>query len=104
LLLLKRPLLEAGGADVAAMVLNVANTIQAGNSLAKKMLAHQLAAAHKATLEMLGSVVPHSHDAAIQNIRLNAAFRCMTAYQQGILTLRKLRVGGHLAFLASIFR
>jgi hypothetical protein len=103
LLLLKRPLLEAGGADVAAMVLNVANTIQAGNSL-EKMLAHQLAAAHKATLEMLGSVVPHSHDAAIQNIRLNAAFRCMTAYQQGILTLRKLRVGGHLAFLASIFR
>ena len=44
---------------------------------------------------MIGSVVPHSRDAAIQNKRLNTAARCMTAYQQGLLTLRKLRVGGH---------
>jgi hypothetical protein len=84
-------LLTEQGADVAAMALDAANTIQAGNSL-EKMLAHQLAAAHKAAMEMMGSVVPHSHDVAIQNRRLNAAVRCMTA---GLLTLRKLRVGGH---------
>ena len=76
------------------MALDAVNTIQAENSL-EKMLAHQLAAAHKATMEMIGSVVPHSRDAAIQNRRLNAAARCMTAYQQGLLTLRKLRLGGH---------
>ena len=87
-------LLTEQGADVAAMALDVANTIQAGNS-SEKMLAHQLAAMHKVAMEMIGSVVPHSRDAAIQNRRLNAAVRCMTAYQQGLLTLRKLRGGGH---------
>ncbi len=87
-------LLTEQGADVAAMALDVANTIQAGNS-SEKMLAHQLAAMHKVAMEMIGSVVPHSRDAAIQNRRLNAAVRCMTAYQQGLLTLRKLRLGGH---------
>ena len=47
---------------------------------------------HKVAMEMIGSVVPHSRDAAQ---RLNAAVRCMTAYQQGLLTLRKVRQGGH---------
>jgi hypothetical protein len=87
-------LLTEQGADVAAMGVDAANSIQAGNSL-EKMLAHQLAAAHKAAMEMIGSVVPHSRDAAIQNRRLNAAVRCMTAYQQGLLTLRKLKLGAH---------
>jgi hypothetical protein len=87
-------LLTEQGADVAAMALDVANTIQAGNG-PEKMLAHQLAAMHKVAMEMIGSVVPHSRDAATQNRRLNAAVRCMTAYQQGLLTLRKLRLGGH---------
>ena len=82
------------GADVAAMALDAVNTIQAENSL-EKMLAHQLAAAHKATMEMIGSVVAHSRDAATQNRRLNAAARCMSVYQQGLLTLKKLRLGGH---------
>ena len=82
------------GPDVAAMGIDAANTIQAQNSL-EKMLAHQLAAAHKVTMEMIGSVVPHSRYTAIQNRRLNAASRCMTAYQQGLLTFRKVRQGGH---------
>lgn len=76
------------------MALDVANTIQAGNS-SEKMLAHQLAAMHKVAMEMIGSVVPHSDDAAIQNRRLNAAVRCIAVYQQGLLTLRKLKSGGH---------
>ena len=44
---------------------------------------------------MIGPVVPHCRDAAIQIRRLNAAARCMKAYQQGLLTLLKLRLGGH---------
>jgi hypothetical protein len=87
-------LLTEQGADVAAMALDVANTIQAGNS-SEKMLAHQLAAMHKAAMEMIGSVVPHSRDAAIQNRRLNAAARCMTVYQRGLLTLHKVRQNGN---------
>jgi hypothetical protein len=87
-------LLSEQGADVAAMGVDAANAIQAGNSL-EKMLAHQLAAAHKAIMEMIGSVDPNSHDASAHTKRLNAVARCMTAYQQGLLTLRKLRMGGH---------
>ena len=87
-------LLTEQGTDVAAMALDVANTIQAGDR-SEKMLAHQLAAMHKVGMEMIGSVVPHSDDAAIHNRRLNAAVRCMTAFQQGLLALRKLKSGGH---------
>jgi hypothetical protein len=76
------------------MGVDAANAIQAGNSL-EKMLAHQLAAGHKATMEMIGSVHPNSHDASEHAKRLNAAARCMRAYQQGLETLRKLRQGGH---------
>jgi hypothetical protein len=39
--------------------------------------------------------VPSQHDIAGQAKRLNAVARCMSAYQQGLLTLRKLRHGGH---------
>lgn len=87
-------LLTQQGADVAAMALDVANTIQAGDS-SEKMLAHQLAAMHKVGMEMIRSVIPGSRDAAIHNRRLNAAVRCIRTYQQGLLTLRKLRVGAH---------
>jgi len=82
------------GAGVAAIGLDAVNTIQAGNSL-EKMLAHQLAAAHKATMEMIGSVHPNTHDATAHTKRLNAAARCMHAYQQGLLTLQKLRQNGN---------
>ena len=87
-------LLTEQGSDVAAMGIDAANTTQAGNSLGK-MFAHELAALHKVNTEMIGSVVPHSRDAAIQTRRLNAAARGMAVYQQGLLTLRKLRLGGH---------
>jgi hypothetical protein len=87
-------LLIGQGPDVAAMALDIANTIQAGDS-SEKMLAHQLAALHKVGMEMIGSVVPHSEYATTQTRRLNAAVRCLLAYQQGLLTLRKLRLGPH---------
>lgn len=59
------------------------------------MLTHQLAAAHKVTMEMIGSVYPNSHDATANTKRLNAATRCMKAYQQGLLTFQKLRQNGN---------
>ena len=60
----------------------------------KKMLAHQLAAVHRVVMYHM-AFSPSRHDIAGQAKRLNAVARCMSAYQQGLLTLRKLRQGGH---------
>lgn len=79
--------------DVAAMALDAANSIQASNSF-ERMLAHELAALHKAGMELLGHA-PCDENAVARAKRINAAARCMTTYQQGLLTLRKLRHNGH---------
>ena len=57
------------------------------------MLAHQMAAAHKLVMEQMGQV-SYEHNAAGQAKRLNAAARCMAVYQQGLLTLHKIRQNG----------
>jgi len=85
-------LLVQSGADVAAMALDAATSIQAGNSL-ERMLAHQLAAAHKQVMEQLANM-QYEHNAAVQAKRLNAAARCMAVYQQGLLVLHKIRQNG----------
>src|SRR5215472_12720803 len=81
------------GTDVAAMALDAANSIKAENNL-EKMLAHQLAAGHKQALELMAKA-SREPDPAAQAKLANAAARSMTVYQQGLLTLRKLRQGGH---------
>ena len=88
-----RLLLHYHGADAAAMALDAASSINAENSL-EKMLAHQLAAAHKQAMQLI-AWVRGEDDAATQARRVTAATRCMTVYQQGLLTLHKLRQGGH---------
>ena len=88
-----RLLLHYFGADVAAMAIDAASSIKAENNL-EKMLAHQQAVLHKQAMELMARAIGE-HDAAAQAKRVNAAVRCMTAYQQGLLTLRKLRQGGH---------
>jgi hypothetical protein len=80
------------GTDVAAMALDAANSIQAANSL-ERMLAHQMAAAHKLVMEQMGQI-SYEHNAAAEVKRLNAAARCMAVYQQGLLTLHKVRQNG----------
>lgn len=85
-------LLLQSGTDVAAMALDAALSIQANNSL-EKMLARQLAAAHKAAMDQLGQLACESNSRA-QVKRLNAAARCMIVYQQGLLTPRKFRRSG----------
>ena len=84
-----RLLLQTGA---AAMALDAANSIEAGNSL-ERMLAHQLAVAHRQVMEQM-SQVAYERDAVAQAKRLNAAARCMRVYQQGVLTLNKLKNGG----------
>ena len=89
-------LLLENGTDVAAMALDAANSIQARNSL-EKMLAHQLAAAHKVVMQQLGGV-KYDYDSAAEAKRINVVSRCMAAYQNGLFTLRKLRQSGNLSW------
>jgi hypothetical protein len=74
------------------MGLDASASINAANSL-EKMLAHQLAVIHKSALEQLG----RAHGACTPDIeikRINAATRLMSVFQQGLLTLKKLRQDG----------
>ena len=80
------------GIDAVAMALDASASIEATNSL-EKMLAHQLAMAHKNAMEQIG----RAHGACAPDTeikRLNLATRFMSVFQQGLLTLKKLRQGG----------
>lgn len=80
------------GIDAVAMALDASASIKAANSL-EKMLAHQLAVAHKNAMEQIG----RAHGACAPDTeikRLNVATRFMSVFQQGLLTLKKLRQGG----------
>lgn len=82
-------LLLSSGPNVAAMGLDASDTIEARNSL-EKMLAHQLAATHAVIMEQVGQV--HSREEGHASAkRLTAIARCLKAYQDGLLTLKRLR-------------
>ncbi len=100
-------LLLSESLDVVALGLDAANSINAENSL-EKMLAHQLAAAHKASFRMLDksmTMLDRAHvwsnplaqqTATIESARLmNAASRMMITFQKGLQTLQKIRTGGN---------
>ena len=77
------------GNDSAAMALDAAASIEAGNSL-EKMLAHQLAVAHKTALQLTDKAT-FQRDAEEKARLLNLACRMMESYQRGLLTLARLR-------------
>jgi hypothetical protein len=92
--------------DAGALALGVdaADTIQAENS-AELMLAHQLAAAHAGAMKLMSqltNMLIMQHNAVRTddgaNLRVTrlagAASRLMIAYQQGLVTLDRLRAGG----------
>jgi hypothetical protein len=92
--------------DAGALALGVdaADTIQAKNS-AELMLAHQLAAAHAGAMKLMGqltNMMMMQHTAVRTddgaNLRVTrlagAASRLMLVYQQGLVTLDRLRAGG----------
>lgn len=80
------------GLDCTAMALDAADTIKADNSL-EKMLAHQLAAAHKVAMEITAKGTLQ-HDSIEKTRMLNLACRMMETYQRGLLTLQRLRSNG----------
>jgi len=78
--------------DIAALGIDVANTIGAANTL-EKLLAHEIALAHKVACEQAAKASRES-DPAMEIKRLQASARMMGAVQQVVLTLHKLRTGG----------
>lgn len=85
-------LISAMGAEITAMALDASDTIQAGNSL-EKMLAHQLAALHHASMRYLGKAALEQDQ--IHEVRMvNLSIRSMETFQKGLLTLKRLRGTG----------
>ena len=79
-------------ADAVALGIDAAESIGAQNSL-EKMLAHQMAAAHKHSLSLMAKI-PRAAD-NLEALRLtNASVRLMLAYQCGVRLLQKIRSGG----------
>ncbi len=72
---------------------DAAVSAQAANSL-EKMLCHQLAAAHFVAMKLTGYSF-HNSPPPVEVARLsNAAARMMQVFQEGLLTLQKLKTGG----------
>lgn len=81
------------GSRVAGSAVDAAQSIQAENSL-EKMLCHQMAASHRAAMKLVARSLD-MHDQPVEMARLsNAAARAMQIYQEGLITLQKLRTGG----------
>ena len=97
--------LADGGIECVALAVDAAETIQAANSI-EKMMAHQLAAAHKLAMTFAGKAKSLIEEeggnwqrqdtaCAAEAARVaNSAARMMDAFQKGTLALHKLRTGG----------
>jgi hypothetical protein len=83
-------LLEAN--DVTALGIDVANTVQAGNTV-EKLLAHQVALAHKIAFEQ-ASKANREKNPAIEAKRLETVAKMMGVAQRAALTLQRLRASG----------
>jgi hypothetical protein len=77
------------GNDIAATALDAADTIQAENSL-EKMLAHQMAAIHHASMNMLHRA-SLTEEPALAAKTLTTALKGFATYQGAIGALRQLR-------------
>ncbi len=92
----------AENANCMSLAADMAETIQAQNSM-EKALAHQMAGLHNTAMKMLANAenemgkigVYHGNQAQVETARLaNAASRLMRTFQDGMLTLQKVRTGG----------
>jgi hypothetical protein len=99
----------ADKAGALEMGLDLADTIQADNSM-EKMLVHQMAAAHNSAMRMIAVVnrrvesmantnqLTNMQDIERQNIETcrlaGTATRMMNTFQQGMLTMQRVRTGG----------
>ena len=75
------------------LALDAAESVGATTGL-EKMLAHQLAAAHKTAMELLARCHEQG-DPTRELASIKAAARLMSAFQQGTLALQRLKTGGN---------
>jgi hypothetical protein len=88
--------------DAVALAVDAAESIQAANSL-EKMLAHQLAVAHEASMRLMDRALAYEAGGrsmregdSVEACRLaNTVARLMSVFQDGLLTLQRLRTGGN---------
>lgn len=80
-------------ADVLEPALDAAESAQAANSI-EKMLCHQMAAAHFTALRLLEKSAGERLQAGEVARFTNAAARMMDVYQNGCVTLQKMKAGG----------
>ena len=80
------------GVDAVALAVDTADSIGASNSL-ERMLSAQLSVAHKLSMDYVARAALLQD--ATQSVKaLNLALRAMSVFQDGLLTLKKLRGGG----------
>jgi hypothetical protein len=88
--------------DAVALAVDAADSIGAANSL-EKMLAHQMAIAHEASMRLMDRALSYEAGGramregdTVEACRLaNSAARLMSVFQDGLLTLQKIRTGGN---------
>ncbi len=84
------------------MGIDAADSIRANNSL-EKMLAHQMAVAHESSSRLMDRALSYEASGramregdSVEACRLaNSAARLMSVFQDGLLTLQRLRSGGN---------
>ena len=85
-------LLTHGYTDVLALGIDAAQSIGGHNSL-EKMLAHQMALAHKTAFRLTEEALQQRDPDHMARL-INASARMMSVYQQAMLTLHRIRTGG----------
>jgi hypothetical protein len=88
--------------NAVALGVDAADSIQASNSM-EKMLAHQMAVAHEASLRFMNRALSYEGGGramregdSVEACRIaNTAARLMSVFQDGLLTLQRLRTGGN---------
>lgn len=94
-------LLMQSNMDCVALGIDTAASIDAANSI-EKMLAHQMAAAHEASMRFLNNSLNYNVTGrrleageSVEACRMaNTAARLMSVFQAAALTLQRLRTGG----------
>ena len=78
---------------VAESAIDAAQTAQAANSL-EKMVCHQMAAGHCLAMKLMSRSLNDQLPSVEQARLSNAAARMMQVYQEGLLTIHRIRCGG----------
>ena len=78
---------------VAESAIDAAQTAQAANSL-EKMVCHQMAVGHCLAMKLMSRSLNDQLPSVEQARLSNAAARMMQVYQEGLLTIHRIRCGG----------